>query len=1319
MKWWMSAVIALAATSVHADPLDKPAFTAEPGELLAAAKAVRGDGIVVLRVDKAISIDDRGLVTERWREVFAVRDKDAADDWSMLGMKWEPWHQDKPQIRARVISSSGRIEPLDLSHVSEGPESKGARRHYDVSLPTMEAGSVVEEEIDVTDRTPIVANGGAALYFTEDNSPHSTHVVLSAPMKRARQIVRALPPGVHAKHETAGGRETWTYVLGPLDESEWEPDMPANVYTRPYFGVTTIASWSAFARDLGKVIDTQIAAHPIELPHDVPAGASLETARAAVAWLHRTVQFDGVAFDDAAPTPAGPAEVVKRGTGNTTELATTLVAVLRLTGARADVVLVRDGPGFDVDPDVPAIDSFDRAIVRVELDGGAVFIDPTVELLRVGQLRSGEQGRRALVLAADTKGLDATPPPKSADNVVREVRTIALADYGTARVTELSRESGVFEAEQRAWYRDSSPDKISKSLKDYIKNHYLSDELETYSVSPTGDLATPFETTVVTAHSPRGRTEREHASAYVYPVAVLGKLPSVLVPRSDGTPAKPRNHDFVFTTPHIYQVENRVVLPSGFTPPAPSPDRTRALGTMQLVEQQRVDGQTLVITFRLDTGKLRLTPAEVEQTRAAVAELRKDNVHVLAEPLGWSLLEKGKYREAVAEALRAAAAQPRDANAQARLAEVLLGAGAGAAARRAARKAVELDPKSADAHVTLGFVLAHDAFGREYQLDFDRADARAELEKAHALDPKHYGAAYELAKLLERGPHGRRYESGADLRAAADAWRAVYALDASADNGIELTHVLLYSGATAEAAKVAHDLDRSDARDQVLVAGTAAAEGLEAGRRVAGELEVGQKRVKLFAGAGGLLFQARRYAEARALLTDGAVLGAGRSELDATFARVAVSTLPKIPTKDPLDVTRAALGSSLDADRPATAFWDAQTGDEIYDSERDQTKGFDVRVLPPQVISDLMISGVELQLEGDAGGWRVDTKLAGQHSEFYVALDRGVAKVIGTDASPLGVGRHVLRLLAKGDDKNAGRFLDWLAKDARPSSRTPYIGAFTAYWAAGTPRDAQSMALAGAFLAGDDADAKRVIPILKRCGATTQPTQLACDLLLFDTLEHAGMWNDLIDAARDWIPRAPKQFETLPTAALAHALVEAGRFDEADRVLAEARAGAANDQLLLIASVEAATARNQFEQALKYADQLAQLPDVKPSGLNMIGWVKALGHVDLPGGLASARAAVRDKDVESEALNTVAVLELESGDLRAAKEDQYKALETSQTGKPDAGAWYVFGMLYEQLGLRDDAIATYRRAKGAKERSRLPSAYDLILDRLKALGAAK
>src|SRR5262249_50736986 len=163
----------------------------------------------------------------------------------------------------------------------------------------------------------------------------------------------------------------------------------------------------------------------------------------------------------------------------------------------------------------------------------------------------------------------------------------------------------------------------------------------------------------------------------------------------------------------------------------------------------------------------------------------------------------GKPREAIAEIERLIRLHPTEALHQTQLAHILLLSGMGNAARRAARKAIELEPTNADAHVVLGWTLWHDTLGRDYGFDHDRAGAITELKKARTLDPKHVGAAVELARLLERSPSGLVYQADADLKGAAAAWRDAQKLEASEEHQLGLLRVLFWAGELAEAEQVA------------------------------------------------------------------------------------------------------------------------------------------------------------------------------------------------------------------------------------------------------------------------------------------------------------------------------------------------------------------------------------------------------------------------------------------------------------------------------------------------------------------------------------
>ncbi len=98
--------------------------------------------------------------------------------------------------------------------------------------------------------------------------------------------------------------------------------------------------------------------------------------------------------------------------------------------------------------------------------------------------------------------------------------------------------------------------------------------------------------------------------------------------------------------------------------------------------------------------------------------------------------------EALGRARRRAADPGADAGAHLDLAELLLQAGAGDAARDEARRGVALAPAQAAPLVRLGRVLEHDAFGRRWHPGFDAQGAEAALRQARTLDP---AAGVELA----------------------------------------------------------------------------------------------------------------------------------------------------------------------------------------------------------------------------------------------------------------------------------------------------------------------------------------------------------------------------------------------------------------------------------------------------------------------------------------------------------------------------------------------------------------------------------------------
>ncbi|MEI9969996.1 MAG: hypothetical protein WDM87_15750 [Terracidiphilus sp.] len=114
-----------------------------------------------------------------------------------------------------------------------------------------------------------------------------------------------------------------------------------------------------------------------------------------------------------------------------------------------------------------------------------------------------------------------------------------------------------------------------------------------------------------------------------------------------------------------------------------------------------------------DTEKRRYTVAEATALRNEIADLiNGPAILVNFEPEGAALLREGKVKEALASYRALIALNPNAAVHHLQVADVLLEAGMGEAARDEARLAVKLDPTSALAERTLAEILKHDLVGR-------------------------------------------------------------------------------------------------------------------------------------------------------------------------------------------------------------------------------------------------------------------------------------------------------------------------------------------------------------------------------------------------------------------------------------------------------------------------------------------------------------------------------------------------------------------------------------------------------------------------------
>ena len=922
---------------------------------------------MVLRHDTTITFDAKGRATRNYHIVDVVDRPVALDDFGTLDLSWRPFFQDRPVVRARVIAPDGTVATLDPSlmkdapAVSDSPQVFSDRRTLQAPLPRLVIGAVIEKEYTVRDRAPLLAAGSTNLIYVSGRLPiEAQRITISAPTSlHLHPVTRGFATAPRSRRTTANGRTTWRYDLRHVPaDPPGDAGVPPDVFTDAYIGVTTGASWRTVADGYRRLVDARLG-HGVALPAGVRGATPRETIDRASAWLHAHIRYTGIELADSAIVPWSPADTVKRGFGDCKDMATLLVQLLRAGGVDADIALLSSGPGTDVNPALPGMGELDHAIVRARVDGKDVWIDATEPDLPPGQLPSRDQGRRALVIADGTRGLVATPMAQPRDNLVREVRTYHLAEDGTPSVTEVTREHGVYWSNLRAWYRDTSRADVAKSLSSYVEGSYMG-KLAGSSGKVPDDVTRPFDLTVEITHSGRAFTDRDHIDAWLPSGDAFVNVSRLFKSEDAAAEVAGRTVDYFFYAPHVYEIEYRLELPPGYTAPTLVPREELHLGTMTLTKLRRVDGNTVVVTFCLDTGKRRITADELRAGRAAVRKLLDGPAdHLVIAQTGEVLQREGKVKEAIAEYERLIRLHPKEAVHYERLAEAYRRAGMGAAARRAAKKGTEVEPTSGDAYSMLAFELRRDTLGREYGWDADRKGALAAYRQALKLSPKHFGALVDLASLLRVDERGQPNTSHRELAEAVDVLRR--ARQAAGDDQVDraLVEAQLAASDFTGAAETARDL-HSVAGKGLRVAATALARSPGEAITLAGAIAGNAERDRILRAAVGDLMKLSRYDQMRA------VEAGASTPRDASQARL----LAKLGTVDPArlgaaDPRRAALLASIamSGERVAHPPWGAAAARDLEEIRRARPANaarsgwFD---LPARVRRDVMLASSEL-----------------------------------------------------------------------------------------------------------------------------------------------------------------------------------------------------------------------------------------------------------------------------------------------------------------------------------------------------------------------
>lgn len=1343
----------------------KTRFTVDGAALNKAASGAsvkQGTDVVVLDEEDSYVFEADGKAVRTHYLIYKVLTQKGADGWDATSWEWEPWHEERPTMRARVITPDNAIHLLDAKTITDAPardeedKTYGDGRVLRAPLPAIAPGSIVEEEEVIRETAPFFGAGVVERrYFGRGVPVQRSKLVLDAPTSLPLRYATKMLPEVKQQKGETNGRTQIVFEQGAMEALEdGERYLPKDAPSEPVVTFSTGASWQNIAEGYGKVVEEKATAKDVQtLVNGLIAGKTTreEKAAAVVQYLSREVRYTGVEFGDAAIVPHSPAETLKHKYGDCKDKATLAVAMLRAAGVTSYVALLNAGQRQDVDAEMPGMGVFDHAIVYAP-GTPDLWIDATDEYARLGQLPRADQGRLALVARPESTALQTTPESTSQQNHVVEKREFYLAENGPARVVETTEPSGVFESEFRASYADANSKDSEKSLKGYVANEYLSDKLAKWERSDPGDLSKPFQLVVEASSAKRAFTYLDSSVVAIRVESLYYRLPDELKQREKepekGTeeakekPKKPRTADYVLPLPFTYEWQYKIVPPLGFQVKPLPPDKKISLGPAMLTEEfaSESDG-TVRARFLFDTVKGRLTVAEATELRSKAAQLGEGAaLFVYFEPTTQALMNQGKMREAFQASRELISQHPKEAVHHLQRAKLLLAAGMGQGARDEAQAAVKLEPNSALAQKTLAEILEYDLVGRQYRRGSDYAGAEAAFRAAKKLDAEDREVVGNLAILLEYNHEGERYGPGAKMKEAVAEYQSLKE-EQLGDIGLKnnLAFALFYAGEFAEAKKNAESLNPQ--LNGIIVASEAALNGTEAGMAEARKRTGNETDLKgVLKGAGELLMRARKYPQAAELTAAGASGSNASNSIGlAAMLRKAQSHEGMKAENSPAGIVTQMFLTVLDPQvtmEKMSALYSRNAQKVLHKSDPEEVEatlksGATLRRalsrsgFPADVMLDVVLPAMQVQVEGDdAMGYRVTLRPMGANKiTMWVVKEDGRYKILDGSEKPNSVGLEILERLDAGNMAGAKVMLDWVREEEHlAGGDDPLAGfAFPRIWTKGREADAaQTRIAAAAILAQSKETARDSLPILEpaRAAGKSDDGKLNLGVALLGAYRNLDDYEKLHALAQEMAKDHPESKRVFFDDEIA--LRGLGRFAEADALAQEMGKRLLDDADVQRAFIYTAVAHEDYATAHELGLKMIAASKAEASDMNSVAWNALFtSKVEQQDVDTAVKGSQLNPNSNAGILHTLGCLYAEIGKTKEAREVLIQAMDQLNLEEPDPNYWYAFGRIAEQYGENEVAIADYERVKKPGKAALLPrSSYRLAQMRLAAMRSA-
>ena len=387
-------------------------------------------------------------------------------------------------IEANAVYPDGREETLDRDDTQSVPDFPdfalyGDQRTRVFGFPRLQPGTEIDVRIRYRIKNLVLLN---PIFFQTGQPILRRSYTLIHPADIDVNIhAVAMDASPDRTSDIGKGRKELVWERGKIEPFEGESDMPPikqfipalrfSVSGKQKYGEDIdLSSWNG-------IVNWYLALTRESLePDDRVRNLSLayepdETARARA--IYHTIldrlRYVAIYLGIGGHKPHSCEEVLEHRYGDCKDQSVAMTAVMRESGLKAHLVLVRTIELGRFDDPLPTFGYFNHVIVAVETDGKLVFLDPTCNACSYGILPHNIQGAHALVIREGENRLITLPVGQTQGNMRSAFSGISIDSRGTATVVDTM----LFEGYYASMYREIFRDRSGKSPEELAKKHFF------------------------------------------------------------------------------------------------------------------------------------------------------------------------------------------------------------------------------------------------------------------------------------------------------------------------------------------------------------------------------------------------------------------------------------------------------------------------------------------------------------------------------------------------------------------------------------------------------------------------------------------------------------------------------------------------------------------------------------------------------------------------------------------------------------------------------------------------------------------------------